>query len=178
MATSKSGRFGKAALVALRTFVKRLKPNSTRSVAMGSDPSQATPDPAIARSAEEATVHFPEAPGMISFLISIGVDFTGQDYANPQELWTAIYDGGYTEFLEYLRSDASLNNVHPDAELTLPKLYATEGFVGTQAARRQSEPVRQVTYVRDALAPHRWSQRCVRTRQFRFVLVLRWAPVA
>ena len=31
---------------------------------------------------------------LISFLISIGVDFTGQDYANPQELWTAIYDGG------------------------------------------------------------------------------------
>ena len=36
---------------------------------------------------------------LISFLISIGVDFTGQDYANPQELWTAIYDGSYTEFL-------------------------------------------------------------------------------
>ena len=29
---------------------------------MGSDPSPATPDPATARSAEEATVHFPEAP--------------------------------------------------------------------------------------------------------------------
>ena len=36
--------------------------------------------------------------------------------------------------------------MHPDAELTLLKLYATEGFVGTGGARRQSEPVRQVSY--------------------------------
>ena len=36
--------------------------HSTQSVAMGSDPSPATPDPTAARSAEEATVHIP-APG-------------------------------------------------------------------------------------------------------------------
>ena len=36
--------------------------HSTQSVAMGSDPSPATPDSAAARSAEDATVHFP-APG-------------------------------------------------------------------------------------------------------------------
>ena len=49
---------------------------------------------------------------LVAFLISIGVDFTGQAYASPQE-WAAIYDGGYNEFLEYLQTDASLNNVHP-----------------------------------------------------------------
>ena len=41
----------------------RSSSHSTQSVAMGSDPSPATPDPAAARSAEEATVRFPEAPG-------------------------------------------------------------------------------------------------------------------
>ena len=30
--------------------------------------------------------------------------------------------------------------------MTLPKLYATEPFIGTQAARRLTEPVRQVSY--------------------------------
>ena len=37
--------------------------HSTRSGAMGCDPSPATPDPATARPAEEATVYFSEVPG-------------------------------------------------------------------------------------------------------------------
>ena len=66
--------------------------------------------------------------------------------------WSAIYDRGYDEYLTYLRSGASHNNVHPDALLTLAKLHATEPAVGPPASRRLSDPVRQVSYA--MLAQH------------------------
>ena len=57
-----SGRFGKAALSSESERSRSGPSHSRQSVAIGSDPSPATPDSATARSAEEATVHFP-APG-------------------------------------------------------------------------------------------------------------------
>ena len=63
---------------------------------------------------------------LVAFLVSLGTDLLGQVYTSPQDLWAAIHDGGYDEYLTYLRSGASHNNVHPDALLTLAKLHATE----------------------------------------------------
>ena len=43
---------------------------------------------------------------VVAFLVFLGTDFIRQVYTSPQD-WAAIYDGGYTGYLTYLRSDAS-----------------------------------------------------------------------
>ena len=69
-------------------------------------------DPAVLHAMDAGAQMMPAAlASLVAFLVFIGVDFAGQVFASPQELWAAIYDRGYTEVLGYLQSDASHNNV-------------------------------------------------------------------
>ena len=104
-------------------------------------------DPAVLRAMEGgAYLDAAALSSLVAFLESLGIDFVGQDYTCPQDLWAAVQAGGYDEYLSTLRSSAPHISVHPDALLTLAKLHATEPAYGPAASRRLSEPARQVSY--------------------------------